>query len=149
MSDPDPRPPEEERADNKPPDNGFSTDDTTEILIPFDDQGRPIPTAESPKDKGPHYQLMVRTGAQAGRSWSLPRGHSRVGRLPYNDITLDHITVSRRHCRITVTTEGVSLTDLGSTNGTYVNGSLAERSLLIDGDELMIGTFRLLLVQRQ
>ena len=144
MPDQDPRLPEEESADSK-----ISTDDTTEILIPFDDQGRPIPAVGSPKDKVPRYNLMVRTGPQAGRSWSLPKGHTRVGRLPYNDITLDHITVSRRHCPLTVTLEGVTLTDLGSTNGTYVNGSLAEKTLLIDGDELMIGTFRLLLVQRQ
>ena len=90
---------------------------------------------------------MVRTGQQAGRSWRVQDGDTRVGRHPYNDIALDHITVSRSHCRITVDDTGLTVTDLGSTNGTYVNGRLVESTTIIPGDELMIGTFRLLLAR--
>ena len=91
--------------------------------------------------RAPEYALVVHKGQQAGRTWLLSPGVTRVGRHPYSDVALDHITVSRRHCRIELDSSGLSLKDLGSTNGSYVNDRLVEESSLNPGDRLMIGTF--------
>lgn len=125
-----------------------SSGDVTEVLDLFDEEGKPIgPGRAGSEDDGPAYRLIVRTGQQAGRSWSVPPGDTRIGRHPYNDILLDHITVSRSHCLLTLDATGMTLTDLGSTNGTYVNGRLSESTTILPGDELMIGMFRLLLAR--
>ncbi len=97
----------------------------------------------------PGYALVVNKGQQAGRTWLLSPGFTNIGRNPYSDITLDHITVSRHHCRIELGSSGLSVKDLGSTNGTYVNDRLAEETSLIPGDRLMIGMFHLLVAWRQ
>ena len=93
------------------------------------------------------YALVVRKGQQKGRTWLLSPGVTRVGRHPYSDIALDHITVSRRHCRIRLDSTGLSIEDLGSTNGCYVNDSLVDATTLEAGDRLMIGTFHLLVAR--
>lgn len=103
------------------------------------------PVEES--DQAPGYALVVRKGQQRGRTWPLTPGVTRVGRHPYSDIALDHITVSRRHCRIRLDSTGLSIEDLGSTNGCYVNDRLVEESSLKAGDHLMIGTFQLMVAQ--
>ena len=123
-----------------------SSGDVTEVLDPFDAEGKPVrPDPVGSEGAGPVYKLTVRAGQQAGRSWRVLAGDTRIGRHPYNDIALDHITVSRSHCLLAVDATGMTLTDLGSTNGTYVNGRRAESTTILPGDELMIGMFRLLL----
>jgi hypothetical protein len=65
------------------------------------------------------------------------------GRMPECDITLNDSNVSRRHAEIRAAGDGFVLVDLGSTNGTKINGvRVAERELL-DGDELAFGNIRL------
>lgn len=133
---------------HRPGEDATSPGDVTEVLDLFDDEGNPIGTGQPGSDEGgPSYKLIVRTGQQAGRSWRVTPGDTRIGRHPYNDIALDHITVSRSHCLLTLDATGLTLTDLGSTNGTYVNGRLAESTTILPGDELMIGMFRLLLAR--
>ncbi len=135
-------------ADRRPGSDATSPGDVTEVLDPFDEEGNPIrPGPPGSEEDGPAYKLIVRTGQQAGRSWRVAPGDTRVGRHPYNDIALDHITVSRSHCLLTLDATGMTLTDLGSTNGTYVNGRRAESTTILPGDELMIGMFRLLLAR--
>ena len=95
----------------------------------------------------PHYALVVHKGRQTGRTWLLSPGVTQVGRHPYSDVALDHITVSRRHCHIELDSRGLSLKDLGSTNGSYVNDRLVEETSLNPGDRLMIGTFHLLVAR--
>lgn len=46
-----------------------------------------------------------------------------IGRLPDNHLALNHGSVSRRHAKVSVTTAGVKIEDLGSQNGTTVNGT--------------------------
>jgi pSer/pThr/pTyr-binding forkhead associated (FHA) protein len=67
------------------------------------------------------------------------------GRDPAVDFVLDHPTVSRRHARITVSGQVVEIQDLGSANGSWINGeSLAQRPYpLLDGDRLRLGQLEL------
>lgn len=93
------------------------------------------------------WGLVVERGSQTGRTYSLKEGVTRVGRYLKSGILLDDITVSRRHCRLTVEGNRVVVEDEGSTNGTYVNGARMESSRLHPGDRLMVGRFHLVVVR--
>jgi len=90
--------------------------------------------------------LVVTSGHQAGTRYAIPHEELTVGRHPDSDIFLDDITVSRRHVELKVGTTGHVVSDVGSLNGTYLNGErLAEtEAILTNGDELQIGKFKLL-----
>jgi pSer/pThr/pTyr-binding forkhead associated (FHA) protein len=92
--------------------------------------------------------LIVRAGAQAGSRFALDADVTALGRHPASEISLDDITVSRRHAEITRSDEGYVVTDAGSLNGTYVNQQRIDRTVLHHGDELQIGKFRLVFFER-
>jgi transcriptional regulator with GAF, ATPase, and Fis domain len=69
----------------------------------------------------------------------LDRPVVSVGRAIDNDIRLSNSLVSRRHCRLEIDSEGVWVIDLGSANGTLLNGERIKRSLLAPGDRLKVG----------
>ena len=69
----------------------------------------------------------------------LPGKIKTIGRATGADFIVDAGMVSRVHCRLMAMADSVEVTDLDSTNGTYVNGLRVERASLKDGDELGIG----------
>jgi FHA domain/zinc-ribbon domain len=88
--------------------------------------------------------LVVRAGAMAGQRLTLDLPLTRLGRHPQSDISLDDITVSRRHADIERLADGgYEIRDAGSLNGTYVNGARVEKTRLSNGDEVQIGKFRM------
>lgn len=63
-----------------------------------------------------------------------------MGRAPRADFVVDAALVSRVHCRFTLKDSNeLELEDLGSTNGTFVNGKKVVRTTLSDGDKLTVG----------
>lgn len=88
--------------------------------------------------------LVVVRGPNAGARFLLDRDLVTVGRHPSSDIFLDDITVSRRHVEFRREAGRFWVHDVGSLNGTYVNGVRAERQGLSTGDELQIGKFKLI-----
>ncbi len=145
-----------------PPDSTFcsscgsaldSLDDRTITLAavdPLQDAPGPeddivVPVGDLPVEVG---VLIVRAGAQAGARFALDADLTRLGRHPDSEISLDDITVSRRHADIERTVEGYVVTDAGSLNGTYVNQERIDKLLLRHGDELQIGKFRLVFFER-
>ncbi|GIJ24394.1 FHA domain-containing protein [Micromonospora lutea] len=91
-----------------------------------------------------HPQLMplltVAAGPMRGQRFRLPRRPQVIGRDPAVDIVVHDPHLSRRHVEIWRTGEGSSLVDLGSTNGTWVNGlRVTEVIRLSDGDVIRIG----------
>jgi hypothetical protein len=67
-----------------------------------------------------------------------------IGRLPECAVVLQDSNVSRRHAELRRVGEGVVLTDLGSTNGTRVNGTPVREQILVSGDEIGVGSTRLI-----
>jgi hypothetical protein len=67
-----------------------------------------------------------------------------IGRLPECDVVLPDSNVSRRHAELRRKGDGVFVTDLGSTNGTRVNGTMVREQLLASGDEVTVGATRLI-----
>ncbi len=66
-----------------------------------------------------------------------------IGRKPENDIQIDNLAVSGKHALIITILDDSFLEDLGSTNGTYVNGKLIKKHALKDGDVIAIGKHEL------
>jgi pSer/pThr/pTyr-binding forkhead associated (FHA) protein len=74
----------------------------------------------------------------------LPGTVRTVGRSTGADFIVDAALVSRVHCRLTALADGgLEVSDLDSTNGTYVNGERVERVLLRSGDRVQIGRLEL------
>ncbi len=87
--------------------------------------------------------LTVRTGALAGRTFTFEHAMISVGRAPGSDLTFDaqrDIDVSGKHAEIVVIGSRVVMRDLGSTNGTWINGvRLESDSEIYDGDVIAFG----------
>ena len=73
------------------------------------------------------------------REYALDRPLLSIGRNDENDIVIDHMGVSGKHARITLNDQTVLLTDLQSSNGTFVNGQRVERIELRPHDWISIG----------
>ncbi len=87
--------------------------------------------------------LTVRTGALAGRTFTFDHAMISVGRAPGSDLTFDaqqDIDVSGKHAEIVVIGSRVVMRDLGSTNGTWINGvRLVDDAEIFDGDVVAFG----------
>jgi len=84
-------------------------------------------------------------GPNQGARFLLDRDVVTVGRHPDSDIFLDDITVSRRHAEFRRDAGRFWVHDVGSLNGTYVDGQRADDRMLATGDEVQIGKFKLLI----
>jgi Inner membrane component of T3SS, cytoplasmic domain/zinc-ribbon domain len=87
--------------------------------------------------------LHVLRGPNAGSTFRLDGDLTTAGRHPDSDIFLDDVTVSRRHAEFYREAGRFTVRDVGSLNGTYVNGSRIEEAELAANDEVQIGKFRL------
>jgi pSer/pThr/pTyr-binding forkhead associated (FHA) protein len=77
------------------------------------------------------------------QEFELAKTNVSLGRATTNDITLDDVRVSRSHARLDYGAQGVTLVDLGSSNGTRVNGTRIERATLVPGDKISLGSQQL------
>jgi FHA domain-containing protein/zinc ribbon family protein len=77
------------------------------------------------------------------RTVALTREWTRIGRSLAADVRFDDPTVSRRHALIVRHPDGVRLLDDRSLNGVFVNGARVEGKALEDGDEIIVGRYRL------
>mgnify|MGYP000648532006 FL=1 len=89
--------------------------------------------------------LLVLKGAGVGGRYLLDSSETKIGRDINNEICLDDITVSRSHAIISKSSEGYSVKDLGSLNGTYLNAVSVRDSKISNGDEIQVGKYHLTL----
>ena len=89
-------------------------------------------TASSPSPQHPIIEVN-------GERWLLTEPVTVIGRGTEADIIVADTGVSRRHLELRITPTGVIATDLGSTNGTFVEGHKIDAATLLDGNQLTIG----------
>ena len=90
----------------------------------------------------PQHHLVILQPESAVSRVALPAGSLTIGRAPPSTLLLDGVEVSRAHCRIDVAGDEVSVTDLNSTNGTFVdNKRLSGTAPLPHGTMLRIGNY--------
>ena len=87
--------------------------------------------------------LRVLRGFYEGLEVRMDRQRIVIGRGREADLAVAEPTISRQHAAIAWDGEGYVLEDLGSTNGTRVNGRKAARTRLLAGDELELGRLQL------
>ncbi|WP_406698947.1 GGDEF domain-containing protein [Singulisphaera sp. Ch08] len=97
---------------------------------------RPI----SPSNRDACLIQIYPTGLTIGTRHPLNEKDAILGRDDDCDITVHDPSISRRHSRLESTGGGYRITDLNSTNGTFVNDVPANRTMLTDGDYLRLGT---------
>ncbi|TLM97865.1 MAG: FHA domain-containing protein, partial [Actinobacteria bacterium] len=85
-------------------------------------------------------ELRAVSGAVSGRSWRLPAGEVKIGRDATNLVAVEDAKASREHARIRYADGVYTLSDLGSSNGTFVNErQISGQVPLSDGDMIRIG----------
>jgi len=84
-------------------------------------------------------RLFLKSPGSEERVYDVEEPGTVVGRAPEAGIAVDDRTLSRRHCRIYLGQDGWRITDLGSRNGTFLNGALILDELLHGGDRVEIG----------
>lgn len=101
-------------------------------------QGNAVPVTDKSESKDfPVLEI-------SGRQYLLTATKTVIGRGSDCDIVIDDPGVSRHHLEIDITPKGVVARDLGSTNGTYVEGHLVPAATLLDGNTITIGRTRIL-----
>ena len=90
-------------------------------------------------------KVTVVSGPGAGAGFTIDRERVIVGRGPGVDRAFDDPAMSRQHAAIEFSGNGFRLRDLGSTNGTLLNGTTVQSAELRDGDRFEIGGRRFLL----
>ncbi len=86
-------------------------------------------------------KLLVVSGPNRGATYFIDDGENTFGRGPDNQVVLASTQVSKKHFAIVVQNRKAELRDLGSSNGTFVNGVLAKKKLLQNHDRVSAGPF--------
>lgn len=93
----------------------------------------------------PKYILRGVSGSTFGKNFAL-QGTMTVGRQPDCDICIPSDEVSRHHAKLQVMPDGISVEDIGSANGTFINDKRVHTGMLKPGEELRLDTVRFMLV---
>ena len=89
----------------------------------------------------PQYALRFISGKYQGGEFPLRANREIIiGRSSDLDMVLVEDMVSRKHAKISISEADIQIEDLGSTNGTFVNGEKVNRSPLAEGDRILVGT---------
>ena len=88
-------------------------------------------------------KLIIKSEGAPDRVIQLHLGSNRLGRSPENHFTIDHPTVSAWHCEIAVREGDLVVRDCGSTNGTFINGTMVREASLVAGQTLHLGSVEL------
>ena len=88
-------------------------------------------------------KLVLSLNGVVQGEYELDKERLTIGRKPENDIPIDNLAVSGKHALVITILDDSFLEDLGSTNGTYVNGKLIKKHALKDGDVIAIGKHEL------
>ncbi len=77
------------------------------------------------------------------KEFPLTKERTTIGRKPHNDIQIDNLAISGEHAVVITILNDSFLEDLGSTNGTFVNGQSIKKHFLVNGDTVELGKYRL------
>ncbi|MBE0477131.1 MAG: FHA domain-containing protein [Coriobacteriia bacterium] len=126
------------KDEDRCPSCGSPAETTTEAFSVLGEPPRPGPAEDV---GGP--VLVVRKGPEVGERFFIEAESMTLGRDPDCDVFLNDVTVSRRHARVFLKGADYVIEDVGSLNGTYVNGVRVDAAPLHAGDIVQVGTFQM------
>ncbi len=88
-------------------------------------------------------RLIITLDGSTLRDVPITQDRMTIGRRPHNDIVIDNLAVSGEHAAVERRAEGLFIEDLGSTNGTFLNGRAVRRTALKHQDTIGIGKYQL------
>jgi len=94
------------------------------------------------------FKLISISGANRGQSYVLSE-KTTLGRKEDNNIVLSSSKISKNHCVLEIKNNELTVKDLNSSNGTFVNGFLVQEKKLISGDQILVGNFVFQVVNTQ
>lgn len=104
-----------------------------------------VPSPAAPAVTQPLAALLVRSGASKGQRLLVRSPVANIGRADYNDVVVNDVSVSSAHAKLQLREDVWILTDLGSTNGTFVDGEPALGEMpLGPGATIKLGAVRLM-----
>ncbi len=101
---------------------------------------------DSSPEEPPRTFVRVESGFYQGLEWPLDRASTVIGRGRTADLVLSEATISRAHALLGFKGDQPFVQDLGSTNGTLLNGNREQQAALRHGDELRMGRLVLRIV---
>ncbi|HEX5749704.1 MAG TPA: sigma 54-interacting transcriptional regulator [Archangium sp.] len=118
----------------------------------IDDRPEVTQTVQSPEARSTRIQVRdwtveVVAGPDKGKKVTTQDALLRVGSDVASDLVLSDQTVSRRHIELERTSKGIIVRDLGSRNGTFLDGHQVMQALLQPGDKVMVGKTKLAIKQ--
>ena len=108
----------------------------------------PEPEAEAEPEPEPEPHPETATLEWPGGTYVIDQRVTVIGRSSECDLQLEDANASRRHAEVRRIADGYSLVDLGSTNGTEVNGQRIQETALMNGDVISVGTTRITFERR-
>jgi pSer/pThr/pTyr-binding forkhead associated (FHA) protein len=78
------------------------------------------------------------------REVEITKTRTALGRRPYNDVVIENLAVSGEHAALHLQGSEVTIEDLNSTNGTFVNGKVVKKQVLQFGDTIEIGKYKVI-----
>ncbi len=121
---------------------GWAIGDGVRVRIESGGREGRIEVTHAMEEDAPGATLQVVAG-QADRGSFEVAERALIGREAVCDVTLEDLAVSRRHAEIEWTYQGYVIRDLGSSNGTFVNTTELDETLLADGDLIEVGLVQL------
>jgi Nif-specific regulatory protein len=94
-------------------------------------------------------KLIAISGPVEGTTFALAEDEISIGREPYNSISINDHSVSRRHCVIRRVNGAFTIIDLDSYNGTFVNSTPVGEQSLNDGDQISVGSVRFVFLSQE
>lgn len=88
-------------------------------------------------------QLVIKLPDGRVQRSPLKAGINRIGRIAENDVSIPDPSVSSKHAEILVTSDSIEVRDLGSTNGTYIDGQLVQQANVSPGQNLQFGNVQI------
>ncbi len=86
--------------------------------------------------------LILLKNGESRKSFTLPSSVTVIGRRQDCDLCVPLMVISRRHCQVTIDEDVLNIRDLGSRNGTFVNGERIDETLICAGDIIEIGPLK-------
>jgi predicted Zn finger-like uncharacterized protein len=127
------------------PAQAAAAEPATEVSPPRSEAAA-APAELPPLPSNRRYSLAILLGADAGNIRPMTQPRVVLGRGGESDVQLHDSEVSRRHAMIEVRGDDITLTDLGSTNGTFVGGEPVQTTALANRQEFVLGATSIMLI---